>query len=193
MALLGTSSLMNEEKERQSVRDTAIEWLMRRHDDQSSRKEQDAFEAWLVANPANRIAYDEISQIYDRLTAIDFGVPSPRAGNRIVVTTLSFIVASLLVAFVFFEELSLFLRSDYYSSPGGIKLLTLEDGSRVQLDSRSAIALRYSSEERRLASWRDRRGSTWRRKRRGLSSSRPPTARRRRSAPLSASTWTRAV
>lgn len=141
---------MNEEKERQSARDAAIDWLMRRNEGRTSKGEQAAFEAWLVADPANRAAYDEISDIYGRLAAMDFGPPAPEARGRVFAATLSAIAAALIVAFVFFDDLSMFLRSDHYAGPGETKLVTLEDGSRVQLDSRSAIALRYGAGERRL-------------------------------------------
>ena len=60
---------------------------------------------------------------------------------------------------------------------GETRLVTLEDGSRVQLDARSAIAVRYGAAERRVASSRARPGSRSRRTPRAPSSSRRRAAR----------------
>jgi transmembrane sensor len=143
---------MNEEHQPQSERDAAIDWLMRRNEGRLSRREQAAFDAWLAADPRNRAAFDDISEMFGRLTAMEFDrAPRRRAhGAPRAVATLS-AIAALVALVVFFDDVSMWLRSDYYAAPGATTLMTLADGSRVQLDSRSAIAVRYAAGERRVA------------------------------------------
>jgi transmembrane sensor len=137
----------------QSARDAAIDWLMRRNEGRLSRREQRAFEAWLAADPAHRAAFDDSSDMFGRLTEMRFDrAPTPVTRRRPLVAAASATMATLLLlGFTFFDDLSLRLRADVYVGPGGTKSIALPDGTRAQLDSRSAIALRYEAGERRVA------------------------------------------
>lgn len=142
---------MIEDKDPASARDAAIDWLMRQNDGPLSKREQAEFAAWLASDEANKAAFDDISDMYGRLTTMDLGAARIRKSRRIWRgAALSAIAAAAVALFVVFDDLSLFLRSDYYAGTGETKLVTLEDGSRVQLDARSAIAVRYGPGQRRL-------------------------------------------
>ncbi|WP_400767117.1 FecR family protein [Methylosinus sporium] len=135
-------------------RDAAIEWWLRRKNRAPTSCEQTEFEAWLAADTANRAAFDDISDMCGHLIDMDparsKGLAGVRTGRSWRLPAAALVAASVAFA-VFFDDLSLFLRSDYRAGTGETKRITLEDGSRVELDSRSAIAVRYSAGERRLA------------------------------------------
>lgn len=133
-----------------SARETAIDWWLRRNEGPLSRKEQAAFDAWLASDEANAAAFDKISSMGGFMASRWPGagtVRKSRKSRRKAVAALAGAIALL----VFFDDISLFLRSDYVTGAGETKLVTLEDGSRVQLDAKSAIAVRYKAGQRRLA------------------------------------------
>lgn len=143
---------MNEDRQAERARDAAIDWLMRRNEGRLSRGEQAAFDAWLAADPRHRAAFDEIRDMFGRLTAMELDrAPRRRAPAGMRAAAAVSAVAALAALLVFFDDASLWLRSDYYAAPGATRLVTLADGSRVQLDSRSAIAIRDVPGERRIA------------------------------------------
>jgi transmembrane sensor len=83
--------------------------------------------------------------------------PPPRPAERRILARrgvwLGFaapLAAASLALFLYFDDLSVVLRSDYSAGTGETKLVTLEDGSRVQLNAQSAIAVRYGASQRRL-------------------------------------------
>ena len=135
----------------ESARDAAIDWLMRQNDGPLSRAEKAAFTAWLASDEANRAAFDDISEMYGHLGTMEFGAaPVQKAKRSWRGVALSTLAATSVALFVFFDDLSLYLRSDHYAAAGETKLVTLDDGSHVELDAKSAMTVRYSAGERRL-------------------------------------------
>lgn len=141
-----------DDKGSSSARDAAIDWWMRRKEGALTRAEQARFEAWL-ADPANRAAFDDISRMCDDLAALRPARPArPRhkASLRARLAGAAAFAAAGAALFVAYDDLSAYLLSDYYAGTGETKRVTLEDGSRVELDARSAIAVDYTSSRRRL-------------------------------------------
>lgn len=66
------------------------------------------------------------------------------------------IAAALLVTVLAGPEIIVHLRADHITATGTIKTVTLADGSRMVLDSQSAIAIAYDGTERRLELLRGR-------------------------------------
>lgn len=133
-----------------SARDAAIDWWLRQNERTLSRKEKAAFEAWLASDEANAAAFEKISSICGFMEPRWPGAgavrKSRRSRRKAAVT-----VATAVALFAFLDEISLFLRSDYRTGVGETKSITLDDGSRVQLDSKSAIGMHYRPGERRLS------------------------------------------
>jgi transmembrane sensor len=134
--------------------DAAIEWLVRLRAEPLLPEEKQAFERWLACDSRNAEAFDEVLRIYGHLAGMDReprrrpAVPGRRRRSLAAAAALA---AATLALFAFFDELATRLRADHYAGAGERRLVALEDGSRVQLDSRTAIAVRYSAGERRLA------------------------------------------
>jgi transmembrane sensor len=135
-----------------NARTAAADWWVRVRAGSLSPDEQTAFEAWRE-NPANAAAFSNISEMCAHLA----NLPPPRPANRRMFAVrwvwLGFaapLAAASLALFFYFDELSAVLRSDYSAGTGETKLVTLEDGSQVQLDAQSAIAVHYGASQRRL-------------------------------------------
>lgn len=135
-----------------SAGEAAIEWWVRSRTG-FSREERAAFEAWRAADPANARAFDDVVRMCGKLSALQ---PS-RQPSRLSSSRLSWgfgtaaLAAASLVLIVDFNDLTIMLHADYSVGAQAPKLVSLEDGSRVQLDARSAIEVAYSEYERRLA------------------------------------------
>jgi transmembrane sensor len=147
---------MNEENKESSddpVGDAAIKWFVRMRAGTLSSEERTSFETWLASDEANAAAFEDILHMYGHLAGMR---PSRRAkwglrpSRRSSVAGATIIALGCLALFISIEELSSLLWSDYYAGVGERRLVTLDDGSRVQLDSRSSIAIHYGAAERRL-------------------------------------------
>jgi transmembrane sensor len=147
--------MINGQKEPESdaAGDAAIEWFVRLRAGPLAPDEKAELDAWLAEDAANAAAFDEVLSMYGHLAVMS---PSradrPRRRlSRIRIAALASAAAVALALFASFDEIALRLRADHFAGAGERKLVTLDDGSRVLLDSRSSIAIRYSPGERRLA------------------------------------------
>ncbi|HUB65379.1 MAG TPA: FecR domain-containing protein [Methylocella sp.] len=141
--------------------DAAIDWMVRMKEGALSRKEQAAFEAWLAADPANAAAYDDIEQLSADLSGLRLprqAKPARVSSRKLHIAAAAAIAATAALAALTFGDLSAFLLSDYDTGTGETRQLILEDGSRVELDAKSAIALHFTPTQRRLTLLR---GEAW--------------------------------
>jgi transmembrane sensor len=126
-----------------------------------------AFEAWLAEDPANERAWRQVSapwdllgeqatnpevvtarraalaRAYARQTAT---VPQQNSRRKYWLSG----VAAAVVAIVAIAFWSLLQPSEYRTALGERRVVTLDDGSRVSLDSQTVVQVRYSAEVRRL-------------------------------------------
>jgi transmembrane sensor len=130
-----------------SPRDAAIDWWLRGANRPLTAAEQAEFEAWLASDAAHRAAFADIADMCGHLSAIG---PARRVGRGRLAGAAAALIAASVAAFALFEDLSLYLRSDVRTGAGETRRITLEDGSNVELDARSAIAIDYGAGRRRL-------------------------------------------
>jgi len=139
--------------ENKEVHEAATAWWVKRDAGPLSREDRAAFEAWLVANPANRAAFDEVSLLCGELRALRPGrapvASAPVRRGPWLASAFALLAASLALTFLF-SDIPILWRADFYTGTGETRLVTLEDGSQVQLGAKSAIALHYSAAQRRL-------------------------------------------
>ncbi|HEY8067241.1 MAG TPA: FecR domain-containing protein [Methylosinus sp.] len=135
----------------QDIRAAAVDWWVRGKIGALSRSERAAFEAWLASDPRHRAAFEDIAGFTGYLET--FGAPVPRARGARALRRLgaAVLVAASLFLAVDFMDLVALLRSDYRTGVGEARLVTLEDGSVVHLAPKSALAIRRSASERRVA------------------------------------------
>jgi len=133
-------------------RDEAIGWWIRGKDRPLSPEDQTEFETWLARDPANKAAFDDISDMCEHFMGMR-PRPAPLSSHAMRRLWLGGVVAfaaTSLAFFMYFDEISVFLRSDYETGTGETKRLTLADGSHVELNAKSAIAVHYRDGQRRL-------------------------------------------
>lgn len=138
---------MNEDEN--TPRDTAIDWLMRRNEGLTPA-ERAELQAWLAADPTHRAAFEDIGGMYARLTTMELGAaPEPAQRPRRWRPWAAMAAASAALL-LWVADLPIVLRADHRAGAGETQQVTLADGSRVELDARSAIALHFGPNERRL-------------------------------------------
>ena len=131
----------------------------------AARKED--FDQWLAADPRHAQAYARIEKLWGKLEApvaeimrSDPVAAEPNRQGKYRLTCLlprpAWAVASLAVLLVFgtlqFDNIVTDLRSDHMTAAGERAPLVLNDGSRVTLNTQSAITVDISPERRQVQS-----------------------------------------
>jgi transmembrane sensor len=144
------------------VYEAAASWVARLSSPDATESDRDAFEAWLAADPAHAAAHAEMDALWRRLGQVpdprvpdprvpDPGVPAPRP-RRLPKGPACLAAAVALGAAVASQSgLADWLRADLWSGIGEIAHATLADGSRVDLNTGTALALHFTETERRVA------------------------------------------
>ncbi|TPG42687.1 DUF4880 domain-containing protein [Sphingomonas koreensis] len=152
-----------------SVRAEAQDWLNRLRS--SGATEQAAFEQWYSADEAHADAYDQLLDNWDD-TALVANTPSGRSRRsrhrgRVAVPRTSYLLAvaaaMVLVVLAGWGTYQRWFVSADHRAPvefatrvGEIRAFTLPDGSRITLDTDSALHTMYGADERRLVLKRGR-------------------------------------
>ncbi|NYZ13153.1 FecR family protein [Azospirillum sp. RWY-5-1] len=126
----------------------ALDWFVRLQADGAGPAERAAFTAWHGADPRHARAWALTEAMWASPTfarALEASAPAPRAttvGRRGVGRRLAACAAALLVAVGvgWALDLPLRLQADHRTATGGRASVALADGSRVLLDTRTALA-----------------------------------------------------
>jgi transmembrane sensor len=134
----------------EDIRAKAVDWWLRQNDRALSRKGRRAFEAWLTESELHRLAFDKVSGVCGFLgTKLPGASRAPRAERTR--RRLAGAAGAVALLLLFQHDILLFFRSDQATGAGETRLITLADGSRIELDAKSAIAIHYAASERRVA------------------------------------------
>lgn len=138
------------------AREEAADWLLRLDRAPADAGDLQQLDAWLEDAPGRQTVYADIKGLWDDLAEV---VMAPAAAapsrpvrfwSRPLMRPLMAIAAALLLAFV--GVLSLVGRGDdsFATEIGGQKLATLEDGSRVTLNTDTQLTVAFTEGERRV-------------------------------------------
>ncbi|MDF2381751.1 FecR domain-containing protein [Nostoc ellipsosporum NOK] len=142
----------------EAVREQAIAWLARLRAGPSDQDIAD-FETWYAADPRHADTYDALLDSWDD-TALAARTPiaqqpRPAAGRpwwkaaaAAAAVLLLLITGTLVLTGTPHRDIA--PQSVLASRIGEIRTITLEDGSRVTLDTDSAVEVRFDAEQRRL-------------------------------------------
>lgn len=131
----------------------AADWILRNNDPRQPAEEKSRFQAWINADPQNCQTYNTAEQLLgDAQTAIQSDTAlsniriKPRSPIKPVVTALFF----LAIAGAAFLSLDgpIRMQADVVAGVDEMPVVTLQDGSTVQLNSSSAIAVDFTAERR---------------------------------------------
>ncbi|HEY8095394.1 MAG TPA: FecR family protein [Methylobacter sp.] len=143
---------------KQSVSDQATAWFARLHADDVTAVEQAQFKNWYGGSPQHAKVYDKMLLLWDRLEA-----PSNRVHARLEAeqpvpskqpyTRRFMAVSALALAVLLSYQLPVHYQnwqSDYYTVPGKQLTVVLNDGSRLTLNTDTALAVNLSDKQRNI-------------------------------------------
>ncbi len=133
--------------------EAAAGWVARLSSADATEADRAAFEAWRAADPAHARAHAEMESLWRRLGQLPDRHSAPsgtrrRRASKIVPS----LAAAALLAGALSDPYGLTdrLRADLWSGVGDITHATLPDGSRVDLNTDTALVLRFTAGERRI-------------------------------------------
>lgn len=146
---------------RDQSRDQALAWFVRMQSGDATGVDRKEHAAWLAADPRNKCEYEKLGRFWSDLDHVRDPRPSARMtqdgrgpSRRMVLT--GGIAASLGAGWLVLNGVPDFLRSDEYTGIGAMRRAALEDGSIVDLDADTALALHFDDQVRELRLQRGR-------------------------------------
>ncbi|MBK4993766.1 DUF4880 domain-containing protein [Pseudomonas sp. S37] len=139
--------------------DQAIDWLVKLRFDRPCPHTERQFQQWLGSHPHNPMAWQRVSLLSDELAGLPKdlsrrtldGSQQQRVSRRSHLKLLALLAVGGSLGFAAREPLGLpELLADSSTAVGERRQLQGSDGSRIQLNTASAIDLQYSSDQRRL-------------------------------------------
>lgn len=130
--------------------EAAAGWVARLQSRDASERDWREFEGWLARDPANRAAYDELHQLWGDLREVPLKPKSFGKRRGVLGNVLALVFVLALSAIVYRIGLTDRFRADHYTAIGEVRSVVLDDGTRVDLNTDSAIAIRYSAAKRQI-------------------------------------------
>lgn len=136
----------------------ALEWQVTLWSGEVSHAEQAEFEAWLARDPAHRDAWRKAQRLHARLAGLPDDVsgqllrhaPS-RQGRRRLLTALVWLAGGGLLAQAARDTPQWqWIAADHATHTGERRQIVLDDGTRIDLNSASAVDVHYDSTFRRV-------------------------------------------
>jgi transmembrane sensor len=145
----------------------AAEWFARSRADDFSAPDQDRLDAWLEADPAHRTAFDETLAAWDEagrlvmpsLPGVKTSLPKVRsffpwprlrlAGLGLVACLIVCVVA-LKSELISYRNLNLGKQNTYRTDAGVVRVITLPDGSRLEMNGNSTVDVRFNPWQRNV-------------------------------------------
>ena len=152
----------------EAIRQQAALWAVKMAERSLSEDEEREMIAWFENDPQHADALIKAQQQWlmlgalSRSTSADILPEAPASTVVPLVTqaiyrrrgfhwaTAAIVILASLPAFFLLPDTWLRWQADYYTATGEVRQVTLPDGSKVDLDSHSAIALDFNNEERRV-------------------------------------------
>ncbi|MBB2963426.1 transmembrane sensor [Methylobacterium sp. R2-1] len=130
------------------VERAAAAWVARLSSSDATEADRGEFEAWRGADPAHAAAYAEMDALWRRLGQLPDPRPrkGPPKGSPKTLAALALIGGALVYQIGLLDR----LRADLWSDVGTIEHATLADGSGVDLNTDTAITVRFTERERKI-------------------------------------------
>lgn len=139
------------------VRRAAIAWYARLCSGEASAVDQAAWSAWHAADPEHRRAWDKLERLRDTLGSVppQVGMPVLKAvaapGRRRVLRGVALAASVGGASWIAWEQGGgTALLADHRTAPGQRLKAALDDGSRLVMNTRSAVDVRFDARQRLL-------------------------------------------
>ncbi len=131
----------------------AAAWLARLHGDHDAAA-RDALDAWLAEDPAHAAAFERASEIWAILpraarSSADEARLRPAPERRLWLRPALAMAASLVLGFGVLWW-SLATVGDYVTRPGEQQVATLDDGSRIALNTDTRVDVKFNADRRHI-------------------------------------------
>jgi len=137
------------------VAEQAVHWLIESQDETFDAAQQQALERWLAADSEHQRAWSHIQQVNQRLRGVASPVvhatlqAPPSSARRRALKALLLVGIASAAGLGLQQHTALpGLMADYRSPVGQRRRMTLDDGSELQLNTRSAADVRFDSQQR---------------------------------------------
>lgn len=136
----------------------ARDWVLTLGTDEVGPAEMRKFGDWLAANPAHVAAFEREREFWQKLCGLEAASarlgrpakPAPRRRSFRPSLAGGALIAACLTLLVFGSDLGIWLKTDFATGVGERRTILLADGSRVHLNTGSALAVSYDSDGRRM-------------------------------------------
>ncbi|WP_095157199.1 FecR domain-containing protein [Pseudomonas sp. Irchel 3E13] len=146
-----TEASMSEPQPVTDLSDDAIDWQVLLHSGNATQADRDRYQRWRGLSAEHLAAAEEAEALWGDLGHTQAAAQLPKAPRRRHWG--SAIAASLLAAMLGYGgwQQAPALLADYHTSTGERRTITLEDGSKVTLNSASALSVNFSGERRTVS------------------------------------------
>ncbi|AXA57093.1 hypothetical protein CEQ51_23450 [Pseudomonas thivervalensis] len=137
------------------VAEQAVHWLLEMQQGPLDTRQQQAWKQWLDAHSEHRRAWEHIQRVNQRLRSVSpplahaaLNAPKSAARRRALKMLLVLGAGSALTWGLRERQLLPPLMADFRSPVGERRRLTLDDGSQLQLNTSSAVDVRFDAQRR---------------------------------------------
>lgn len=137
----------------QAVQAEAAAWIARLHRKNRTSADEAGFRRWLQADPANAAAFERMTEIWDRSGRLKSGALARVRAKQHAQPTQRWKLVSIGAAVACIALLAVFVwiqGSDVSTGIGEQRVVTLEDGSRITLNTATALDVRFDKKQRRV-------------------------------------------
>lgn len=138
----------------------AIWWFVRLRAPDSGREDHDNHERWMAENPASADDYQSIDELWDEIEVLDSFIrddlahlnryAATRTHRRLKSWVAGTVALAALICLWIFSPFLLTEGKIYETREAEQRQITLDDGSRIHLNTASTIRVQYTNEAREI-------------------------------------------
>ncbi|MDM9625330.1 FecR family protein [Rhizobium sp. S152] len=138
------------------LREQAVDWLIRLQDNPGDEAVEAAFQAWISADSSRSLVYERAKRLMgDASHLLSSDIDFTRNAAKHALPRARTVIGAILVlglcsSAFYLADGPMRLRADVMSKVGEPQTVTFADGSTVELNANSAIAVDLTSNERRI-------------------------------------------
>ena len=139
--------------EEDRIAEDAAGWVARLQSSDATEQDRRDFERWLQFDPAHEAAYEEFKGLWTELkdVPIESGrLKKFRKSRRATGSVASVVMLVVLAGTLYRMGVLDRIRADYYTAVGEVRTVMLDDGTEIDLNTDTAITVRYTPGERRI-------------------------------------------
>jgi len=143
-----------------NIAEQAITWFVRMRAENVAEDARAEFRNWLDSSPAHSRAFESVAAFWEHpdFTQVLHEMPvsvlkhRPQASQRNYVRSavLAFAACAALIAIIYRPSAFTCLQADFCTAVGEVKSVQLSDGSRITLNSNSAISVNINTDMRQV-------------------------------------------